>query len=201
MNKLERREDNSIWGKLSGNWIFTAVCYLVGCTLIGYVTLAPRPANAAPMKWTRLENSLFISLSRPSFLIGLILWMLPMFLGKANIFKNLWSANFWVPISRLTYVCYLISPITNAVLFSTMPSSLYLSYMTIFGLVWFSFIFNIVAAFFIHIFLEAPLMNLILSRQVRTKEKMVKNDQLMLYYLEKQEETTAAMRYSESSSG
>ena len=145
-----------------------------------------------------MQNSLFVSLSRPAFLFGLIFCMLPIFLDRANMLKNFFSAIWWVPLSKLTYVCYLIFPIVNAVIFSSMSASLYLSYMTIFALLWFNFVFCMIVAFFLHIFLEAPMMNLILSKQIATKEMREKSDKMMLYYLEHQDAVTERSQRSRS---
>ena len=187
-----------MWATLAKSRVFVLSCYIIGLTLIGYVTLAPRPANQSPMKWTRTQNSLFVSLSRPAFLIGLILCMLPMFLDRANMIKNFFSAVWWVPLSKLTYLCYLIFPVINAVMMSSMSASLYLSYMTIFALLWFNFVFCMVAAFFLHIFLEGPLMNLMLSKQLAAKEMSEKNEKVMLYYLEHQDAITERSQRSRS---
>ena len=65
-----------------------------------------------------------------------------------------------------------------------MSSSLYLSYMTIFALLWFNFVFCMIVAFFLHILLEAPIMNLILCRQIAEKEMKEKSEKMLLYYLE-----------------
>ena len=44
-----------------------------------------------------------------------------------------------------------------------------------------------IAAFFLHILLEAPIMNLILCRQIAEKEMKEKSDKMLLYYLEQQD--------------
>ena len=163
-----KRQVKSIWETLANSSLFIVICYLVGCTLIGYTTLAPRPLtvpeHADLGNRPHLKNVFFVSLSRPGFIIGLILWMLPTFLGKANMFRNFWSASFWVPLSKLTYLCYLITPVINSVLMSSENASLYLSYLAVYGLVWYSFFSCMMVSFLLHIFLEAPMMNLILSK-------------------------------------
>ena len=51
-----------------------------------------------------------------------------------------------------------------------MNQALFLSYLTMMYLLAFNFAFCMIAAFFCHIFIEGPLMNLIFARQIRGKE-------------------------------
>ena len=132
-------------------------------TIIGFVTLYPLPANKNPVKWSNLHNSLFIALSRPFFLLGIMLLMTCMALDKGRMLKNIFSASPWVPLSKLSYLVYLIFPIIDATLISSMNQALFLSYLTMFYLLAFNFSFCIIAGFICHIFVEGPLMNLIFA--------------------------------------
>ena len=126
---------------------------------------------------------MFITFSRPFFLIGLMMIMTCMILEQGRLLRNVFSASFWVPLSRLSYVVYLIFPLINARLISSMQQSLYLSYLTMFYLLAFNFVFCMLAAFLANIFIEAPLYNLMISRQIRTRdreEKFLHN--LKLFY-------------------
>lgn len=49
--------------------------YLLVVTILGYVTLAPYPAQVDPVKWSNFHNSIFITLTRPMFIVGLMLLM------------------------------------------------------------------------------------------------------------------------------
>ena len=73
------------------------------------------------------------------------------------------SANFWVPLSKLSYMVYLIFPIIDATLISSMNQALFLSYLTMFYLLAFNFAFCMIAGFFCHMLIEGPLMNLIFA--------------------------------------
>ena len=157
----QQPDSNSVWKKLGKSNLFAWLSYIVALTLIGFVTLYPLPANKNPVKWSNLHNSLFISLSRPFFLIGIMLLMTCMALDKGRMLKNVFSASLWVPLSKLSYLVYLIFPIIDATLISSMNSALFLSYLTMFYLLAFNFAFCIIAGFFCHIFIEGPLMNLI----------------------------------------
>lgn len=123
-----------------------------------------------------------------------MLIMLTMFLDRANMLKNFFSAIWWVPLSRLTYLTYLILPIINSILMSSMSASLFLSYMTVLALVWFNFVFCMIAAFVLHILIEAPVMNLILSRKIRESERNKNTDKMMLFYLKDHDRTRSHIR-------
>ena len=69
----------------------------------------------------------------------------------------------------------------NAIFSSSADDSLFLSYYTMFALLMFNFTFCMIAAFFIHVLIEAPLMNLILSGHIK-KEEMKDRDGTELYY-------------------
>ena len=138
--------------------------------MIGFVTLYPLPANKNPVKWSNLHNSLFIALSRPIFILGLMIVMTCMILDQCRIFKSFLSMTFWVPLAKLSYIVYLIFPIINAVVISSMSDALFLSYYTMFYLLAFNFFFCQVAGFFCFIFVEGPLTNLIFSRQIYSRE-------------------------------
>lgn len=70
----ENRPD-CFWMRLQKSTALGIFAYLLAAFLIGFVTLYPLPANKNPVKWTNLHNSLFISLSRPVFILGLMIMM------------------------------------------------------------------------------------------------------------------------------
>jgi peptidoglycan/LPS O-acetylase OafA/YrhL len=162
VNLANNIEFKSSWKWLAHNKCLILFSYLIGLTAIGYTTLAPLPANTAPMKWTHLQNTLFITFSRPLFLIGIMLIMTNLVLENGRLLRNALSASFWVPLSRLSYVIYLIFPVINACVISSLPQSLFLSYITMFYLLAFNFVFCIIVGFVLNLFLEAPLYNLII---------------------------------------
>ena len=127
------------------------------------MTLYPLPANKNPVAWSNLHNSLFISLSRPLFVMAIMAIMVCMALDHGHMLKVAMSANFWVPLSKLSYMVYLIFPIIDATLISSMNQALFLSYLTMFYLLAFNFAFCMIAGFFCHMLIEGPLMNLIFA--------------------------------------
>ena len=150
--------------------MFAWLGYIAVIATIGFVTLYPLPANKNPVAWSNLHNSLFIALSRPAFLLALMLLMVLMIFDHGRVCRNFFSMGFWVPLSRLSYLVYLIFPVINATLISSMNQALFLSYNTMFYLLGFCFSFCMLAAFFCHVFVEGPLMSLVLSHWIREQE-------------------------------
>ena len=192
----QRPEVNSVWKTLGKSNLFSWFSYLVALTSIGFATLYPVPANRNPVKWSRLHNSLFISLSRPLFIMGLMMLMTCMTLDKGRLLKSFFSLAFWLPLSRLSYLVYLIFPMINATLISSMNQALFLSYLTMMYLLAFNFAFCMIAAFFCHIFVEGPLMNLIFAKQIRGKEseaRLQKNLKMLDRTVRTNSESSAAI--------
>ena len=113
---------------------------------------------------------MFISLSRPAFIMSIMILLICMTLNHGRTLKNFLSFTFWVPLSRSSYIIYLIFPIINATLLSSMNQSLYLTYWTMFALIFFSYTFCVFIGFLGHILFEGPLMNLIMNSRIRAKE-------------------------------
>lgn len=166
----QRQDSDSIWKKLGKSNLFAWIAYILALTAIGFVTLFPLPANKHPAKWTNLQNSLFISLSRPLFVIAIMTLMTLMTLNHGHMLKSVLSRDWWVPLSKLSYIVYLIFPIIDATLISSLNQALYLSYLTMFYLLAFNFVFCMIAGFFCHILVEGPLMNLIFAWQIKARE-------------------------------
>ena len=102
--------------------------------------------------------------------MSLVLMMTLMMLDHGRVLKSFFSLKFWVPLSRLSYMVYLISPLINAILISSMNQALFLSYNTMFYLLAFNFSFCMVAGFFCHILVEGPLMSLIFASRIKSQE-------------------------------
>ena len=111
---------DSIWAKLSQSKVYAISSYALSFALICYIVFSPLPANKHPTEWTNLKNSLFVSLSRPIFLICLMVCMTNVLIGHGKLMGRFFSSRMWVPFSKLSYTVYLIFPILNAVLISSM---------------------------------------------------------------------------------
>lgn len=67
--------------------------------------------------WSQTENTLYISLSRFGFALGLSMIMMPLLFGHFRVLIEFMSANFWSALARLTLACYLVHVIIIYVLF------------------------------------------------------------------------------------
>lgn len=123
-----KSEPGSLWARLKSSLLYVILSYSIAFALLCYIVFSPLSANKHPPAWSNLRNSLFISLSRPLFIICLMVFMINILIGRGQGLKAFFASSFWVPLSRLTYLVYLIFPILNAVLISSMPQSLFLSY-------------------------------------------------------------------------
>jgi hypothetical protein len=53
-----------------------ALLYVLILTVLGFVALYPKPAQYSPLKWSKFHNSIFVALSRPAFILSLMLLIL-----------------------------------------------------------------------------------------------------------------------------
>ena len=143
------------------NKVFRVGLYLVSLLILSYVTLAPYPAQLQPMAWSNLHNSLFIALSRPLFIIGLMILMVLLFTSERNLLMRAFSHEFWTPLARLSYAVYLVFPIMSSILLSQITSSLVLSYYTMFQLICYCFLSSYLVAFLIYLTMESPIKHLV----------------------------------------
>ena len=93
-----------------------------------------------------------------------------MTLNHGHMLKSVLSRDWWAPLAKLSYIVYLIFPIIDATLISSLNQALFLSYLTMFYLLAFNFVFCMIAGFFCHILIEGPLMNLIFAWQIQARE-------------------------------
>jgi hypothetical protein len=129
--RSNRSDPSSRWARLKSSVLYVVISYSVAFALLCYIVFSPISANKHPPAWSNLRNSLFISLSRPLFIMCLMVFMINMFIGRGQGLKAFFASSFWVPLSSLSYLVYLIFPILNAVLISSMPQSLFLSYINV----------------------------------------------------------------------
>lgn len=135
--------------------------YLLVVTSLGYVTLSPYPAQVDPMLWSNLHNALFITFSRPVFILSLMLLIALVTTSDNNLLMRILSHNVWCPLAKLSYLVYLVFPIVTSLLISSLSMSLVLSFFTMFCLIAFSLISSHAVAFVVHIALEQPIAQLL----------------------------------------
>lgn len=159
--QARRKDASSVWAKLAKSAVYGVASYTLIFVLICYIVFSPLPANKHPTKWSNLRNSLFISLSRPIFIMCLMVMMTNILLGHGKLLGRFFGSSLWVSFSKLSYTVYLIFPILNAVLISSMSQSLFLSYTEMIYLLVANFVFNFGAAFMVNILVQAPIQKVI----------------------------------------
>lgn len=145
--------------------ILRVFLWVLDLFLLSYVTLSPYPAQVDPMAWSNFHNAIFIAISRPLFILALMLMMGLLFTSDRNWLMRMLQHSVWLPLSRLSYVVYLVFPIVNATLLSSMPSSLVLSYYTMFFLISYSLMASFTVALLVYIFVENPIRHLLSFRR------------------------------------
>ena len=115
-----------------GNGWVALISSFVDMAIITFICTYPLSANMDPSSWSQQKSALFISLTRPAFLICLIFLFYILFLNHGLFLKRGFSANMWAVLARLSYANYLVFPITTALFNSSMKTPLYLTYNEMF---------------------------------------------------------------------
>ena len=123
-------------------------------TALGFISLYPKPAQYSPLKWSKLHNSLFISLSRPGFIGALMMLMTLMFTSQRNMLTRFFGHKWWLPLSRLTFGAYLLFPLCMSILLSSFKNSLVLSYYTMVALLSYAFVASFTASLVTYLLIE-----------------------------------------------
>jgi hypothetical protein len=79
--------------------------------LIAFLSIWTLSVNKDPPSWSRLKSALYITLSRPAFLLSLICLFRLLLLGHGKPLKTFFARRFWTVFARLSYNVYLVFPI------------------------------------------------------------------------------------------
>jgi len=141
-------------------WWGILLCYVVGWTLVGYTVLRPWEANKDPFLWPKMQNYAFIALSRPAFLIGVILLIVPLFGGFGKPLASFLKNRAFKFLARLTYSAYLFFPIVSGFFVAGVKSSIYLTYDSMFNMVFCHVALSFLVALAGYLFIEGPSLHL-----------------------------------------
>ena len=144
-------------------WVASFAC-LASFGLLAFLSTYPRSANNDPASWSREKSAIFVSLSRPAFLMALMCLFYLLWLNHASGMKRFFSRRMWAVPARLSYGIYLVFPITSAQFNSSMDAALYLTYNEMFFQLIFNMLCALIAAMVVHVLIEAPLKNLLAGR-------------------------------------
>lgn len=146
--------------------------FLVSMTLIGIVSLWTLSANKDPPSWSRLKSALYVTFSRPVFLLSLICIFNLLFLGHGSAFRTFISRRFWTVLARLSYNVYLVFPIVAGQFNSSMASPLYLTYNEMVWQMLYEIPTSFIVALFFYLFVERPISNLMFGQKSNEKQRL-----------------------------
>ena len=101
---------------------------LLGLSLIIFNLMIGHPAIADPYSWSTLENQLYMSVFRVSYVFALCLILTSMLTGKFNRGLYLLSSSNMRALGKITFVNAIISPIVIALLYNTGQDAMYVSF-------------------------------------------------------------------------
>ena len=112
------------------------------------------------------------------YLTSLICILILLFFDKAQMIKSLLSMKIWRPLSSLTLIAYLIYPIVISMNFNMRNDAVFISYMMIFYFMVMNIFICFLVAFFLYIFIQAPIANMIqlISYIISSKQKEMSGD-------------------------
>ena len=89
-------------------WILLYIYSII--TMIAVVAL-PFFANLNGYAWAMVSNAIFFAVSRFFYITSIMAIIIAILIGRGKILKSLLSIYFFTPLSKLTFVVYLIFPL------------------------------------------------------------------------------------------
>jgi len=106
------------------------------------------------------ELSLYTSLSRSSWAIGISWLIFACLTENAIIINRILSSNIFVPLSRLTYCAYLLHPLLQSVLFQSFKTSIDFSHQLWMLMATALIVSSYLLSIIFYTFVELPFINL-----------------------------------------
>ena len=106
------------------------------------------------------QNVLFIVLSRPIFILGLFLVILPLMLGRGKQLSGFLGAPFMAPLSKLTYGVYMYHIIFLSTEAFTTHSYIFFSNINAFMWVFHEYLFSLIMSLLTALLIEAPFIRI-----------------------------------------
>jgi peptidoglycan/LPS O-acetylase OafA/YrhL len=142
--------------KILGNKYFAFLACIVCLSVLGFLSYYPISAQRDPPSWSRIKSAIFVTLSRPLFLISIIILIKILLLNNYIFLKRQMSRRFWAYFSRISYEIYIIFPIVLGQFSSSMGYPLYLTYNEMIYQMIFSILGCIFIGSLVYLFIERP---------------------------------------------
>ncbi|CDW90007.1 UNKNOWN [Stylonychia lemnae] len=166
----------------------------------------PSAENTDYGRWPIILNAFFNAFAHYLFIFSVILIILPIFIGKLSVIRDIFGADFFRPLSRISFSVYQISGLSLFLLFFSQDQHVYYDNQSMI-FIFFALVLNIyLISFFVAIFFEYPfrtLSSLLLQpsiKIIRLKSDLAKELDIDGQYTET-EESQMGQSQSRHSSG
>jgi len=85
--------------------------YILGLFLTSFFVFYQYYLNNHTSELSQFSSTMFLTFSRPCFVLGMSCIVFPAILGKASVAKTILSHDIWTSFARMTFAAYLIHPI------------------------------------------------------------------------------------------
>ncbi|CAG9316184.1 unnamed protein product [Blepharisma stoltei] len=146
--------------KIKKNKWIRYILYFFGAFLMNFYIWIQYDAFQDMEKWSRVQNSLYLSTNRIAWGLSLTLVMLPILLGHNKAVSSILSSNFWAPLGKLAFGVFLCHMIIGRIIFFSQGNSYYLGQLNFFidaiVITVLAFLLN----FILSLLVEIPVLNL-----------------------------------------
>ena len=142
-----------------------------GIGLMALVTFIPRPLQTGS-HWPQIGHSLYWTLSKPIFILGLILTILPSCIGiKNSFFNTILTAKVFSFIARISFCTYLIHIFVLSYWIATRSYDVYYTFWDIFTFYSGILVLVLFFGFLITVCIELPFSNLLKNGMQKLMKK------------------------------
>lgn len=127
-SELERQKRHPVLHQCHVRKSIHFLMFGVGFGLVFCMLTASTNAIAKPYSWTALQNNMFMTLSRPGYVIGCFLILFMFFFGGFSFGKAFLSRPFFQVCGKLCFITALITPLMIQLIYSTQDGGLYVSF-------------------------------------------------------------------------
>ena len=125
------------------------------------VASTPYKANIDTFAWTTTDNTMYYTLSRPLFVLGLVMFLIPIMFGMFSKCMSACGHRHCRPLSKINYLVYLFYPAVILTIYASQEEPLYLSYpMVVVFLLGHIFIAYFIG-FILFIVVEGPIKHIV----------------------------------------